>query len=165
MKAKELQQRFACGKVEKMYENSRKISFLLRAVFALAGMYCFHSFMVETQAAFRIYPLLGLVFCLVRMYRQGDTVCYVTEKGLVVRSHYRTFYEFMSEIFFGTEHLVFIPYKTIFDIPSNWVTFELGSAEIGGLVVQPVRLRYLSAKNKKEILARIRAAQEEPEDT
>ena len=54
MKAKELQQRFACGKVEKMYENSRKISFLLRAVFALAGMYCFHSFMVETQAAIRI---------------------------------------------------------------------------------------------------------------
>ena len=97
MKAKELQQRFDCGKVEKMYENSRKISFLLRAVFALAGMYCFHSFMVETQAAFRIYPFLGLVFCLVRMYRQGDTVCYVTEKGLVVRSHYRTFYEFMSE--------------------------------------------------------------------
>ena len=121
--------------------------------------------MVETQAAIRIYPLLGLVFCLVRMYRQGDTVCYVTEKGLVVRSHYRTFYEFMSEILFGTEHLVFIPYKIIFDIPSNWVTFELGSAEIGGLVVQPVRLRYLSAKNKKEILARIRAAQEEPEDT
>ena len=67
MKAKELQQRFACGKVEKMYENSRKISFLLRGVFALAGMYCFHSFMVETQAAIRIYPLLGLVFCLVRM--------------------------------------------------------------------------------------------------
>ena len=104
--------------------------------------------MVETQAAIRIYPFLGLVFCLVRMYRQGDTVCYVTEKGLVVRSHYRTFYEFMSEILFGTEHLVFIPYKIIFDIPSNWVTFELGSTEIGGLVVQPVRLRYLSEKNK-----------------
>ncbi len=61
------------------------------------------------------------------------------------------------------ENLVFIPYKTIFDIPSNWVTFELGSAEIGGLVVQPVRLRYLSAKNKKEILARIHMAQEEAE--
>ena len=82
MKAKELQQRFACGKVEKMYENSRKISFLLRGVFALAGMYCFHSFMVETQAAFRIYPFLGLVFCLVRMLRRHRRVPHRPRQGL-----------------------------------------------------------------------------------
>lgn len=77
MKAKELQQRFACGKVEKMYENSRKISFLLRGVFALAGMYCFHSFMVETQAAFShlSVPRAGVLSCADVSARRYGMLC------------------------------------------------------------------------------------------
>ena len=87
MKAEELQRRFSCGAVEKTYENGRLVVFVLQAVFAVVGIYFFCLFMRETSAGHKIYLLAGLFFCLLRIYRQRDIVCYVTEKGLSCESN------------------------------------------------------------------------------
>ena len=163
MKAEELQRRFSCGAVEKTYENGRLVVFVLQAVFAVVGIYFFCLFMRETSAGHKIYLLAGLFFCLLRIYRQRDIVCYVTEKGLVVRKQCHSLYEFFSEQIKGTEYLVFIPYEIIFSVSPEWADFELGQPEIGGIVIQAVRLRFLSKEAKQNILERIRREQEREE--
>lgn len=58
---------------------------------------------------------------------------------------------------------MFIPYKIIFSVSPEWADFELGQPEIGGIVIQAVRLRFLSKEAKQNILERIRHEQEREE--
>lgn len=160
MKEEELQQKFSCGTIETTYENGRIAVLSGQGSFALAGIYFFNLFMNAPDIYMKLYPLLGLVFCLYRIYRQHDVVCYVAEKGLVVRRNCHTIQELLAEQVRGTEHLVFIPYELIFSVSKTWADFELGQAEIGGIVVQPVRLRYLSKEAKQSIFERIQKGQE-----
>ena len=49
-------------------------------------------------------------------------------------------------------------------IADNWQEIELGKAVEGGIAVLPVRLQFLSKKNKQRIIDRIKEEQEKNED-
>lgn len=73
-----------------------------------------------------------LAFCLWRIHRQDDVMCYVTRKGLVVRRQFRSLREFYDDQFHEERSLVFLPYKDIFVIGDSWQEIQLGEAEEGG---------------------------------
>ena len=88
-----------------------------------------------------------LAFCLWRIHRQDDVMCYVTRKGLIVRRQFRSLHEFYDDQFHEERSLIFLPYKDIFVISDNWQEIQLGEAEEGGLAVLPVHLQFLSKRN------------------
>ena len=74
--------------------------------------------------------------------------------------------DYYNEQVHEERNLVYLPYKTIFLIADTWQKIELGKAEEGGIAVLPVRLQFLSKKNKQQIMDRIKEGQEkETKDT
>ena len=105
-----------------------------------------------------------LAFCLWRIHRQDDVMCYVTRKGLIVRRQFRSLHEFYDDQFHEERSLIFLPYKDIFVISDNWQEIQLGEAEEGGLAVLTVHLQFLSKRNKQRIIDRIKQAHETDDD-
>lgn len=164
MKQAELEKRFRCGKIEASYENSRWYSFFMRGLFLLVAIYFFWLMMSETHLIEHLDNWAVLAFCFWRILRQGDVMCLTAEKGLIVRRQYQSPREFFEDLLHEDKHLVFLPYKSIYVISDDWREIQLGRAEEGGLVVLPVRLQFLSPKNKQKIIDRVKKAAEEEDD-
>lgn len=160
MKHQHIQEQFRCGAIEASFENSRWVSAFFQVVFTLIGMYFFWLMIHEQQLVEKIDNIAVLFFCLWRIHRQRDTVCYITEKGLVVRRQFMSLHEFLEEQVHADKHLVFLAYKDIFYIADSWQEIELGHAEEGGIAVLPVHLQFLSKKNKQQIMDRLKKEQE-----
>ncbi|WP_301859430.1 hypothetical protein [uncultured Megasphaera sp.] len=161
----ELQRRYPhCGDIEAGYENSKWFSVPMQLLFTLAGMYFFWGMLSETTLAAKLDNIAVLLFCLWRIHRQRDVICYVTKKGLAVRRQFMSFQDFYDEQFHEEKSFIFLPYKDIFLISDSWQEIELGKAEEGGIAVLPVHLQFLSKQNKQRIIDRLKKAQEEPDD-
>ena len=91
-------------------------------------------------------------------------MCYVAEKGILVRRQFRSLHEFYDDLFHTDRSLVFLPYKDIFVIGDTWQEIQLGQAEEGGLVVLPVRLQFLSKKSKQQIIDTIKDMQDKDDE-
>lgn len=156
----ELQQRFRCGSIEASYENSKLFSVFMQLIFTAVGMYFLWLMLNEGTFVERLDNIAVLVFCLWRIHRQRDIICYVAEKGLIVRRQFMSFQEFYNEQVHEEKNLVFLPYKEIFSISDNWQQIELGQATEGGLAVLSVHLQFLSKKNKQHIIDRIKSEHE-----
>lgn len=149
------------GTVEEEFENSKWFSVCMQLIFTGVGMYFFWLMLGEATLSARLDNIAVLLFCLWRIHRQRDVICFVTDKGLIVRRQFMSFKEFYDEQFHEERTFVFLPYKDIFLIADNWQEIELGKAEEGGIAVLPVHLQFLSKRNKQRILDRIRTWQEE----
>lgn len=166
MTNREVEERFRCGPVEKSFENSRWVSMFLQILFTLVGMYFFWLMLGERTLAERLDNIAVLFFCLWRIHRQRDIICYLTGKGLIVRRQCISFRDYYNEQIHDDKNFVFLPYKEIFYIADSWQEIELGHAEEGGIAVLPVRLQFLSKKHKQEIMDRLKEEQEkQDEDT
>lgn len=164
MTNREVEERFRCGPVEESFENSRWVSVFLRIVFILIGMYFFWLMLGERTLVERFDNIAVLFFCLWRIHRQSDIICYITGKGLIVRRQCLSLHDYYNEQFHDDKNLVFLPYKEIFYIADSWQEIELGHAEEGGIAVLPVRLQFLSKRNKQKIMDRLKKEQEKQDD-
>lgn len=153
-----------CGVIEEEFENSKWFSVFMQLVFTLVGMYFFWLMLGEATLAARLDNIAVLLFCLWRIHRQRDVVCFVTDKGIIVRRQFMSFRGFCDEQIHEERSFVFIPYKNIFLIADNWQEIELGKAEEGGIAVLPVHMQFLSRKNKQRIIDRIKEWQETHDD-
>lgn len=160
MTREELPQQFGCGPVEDVYENSKWFSVFMQLVFTCIGIYFFWLMLGEATLAAKLDNIAILVFCLWRIDRQRDAICYVTAKGLVVRRQFMSLQEFIDEQLHPDKNLVFIRYSEIFEISDNWKEIQLGAAEEGGLSILPVHLQFLPRRSKQKIMDRIREEQE-----
>ena len=163
----EVTKRFpACGKIEKEYENSKWYSVCMQLIFTLVGIYFFWLMLNEATLVERLDNIAILFFCLWRIHRQRDTMCYIATNGMIVRRKCMSLRDYYNEQVHEERNLVYLPYKTIFLIADTWQEIELGKAEEGGIAVLPVRLQFLSKKNKQQIMDRIKEGQEkETKDT
>lgn len=164
MTNQEIQERFRCGAVEASFENSRVVSMFFQIIFTLVGMYFFWFMLNERTLAEKLDNIVILFFCLWRIHRQRDIVCYITEKGLIVRRQFMSLQDFYHEQIHEDKNLVFLPYKEIFYIADSWQEIELGHAEEGGIAVLPVHLQYLSKKHKQQIMERLEKEQDKPDE-
>lgn len=153
-----------CGTIEKEYENSKWYSVFIQLLFMAVGMYFFWLMLSETTMIERLDNIAVLFFCLWRMHRQKDTMCYVAANGIIVRRQCVSLRDYYDDQFHEERNLVYLPYKTIFLIADNWQEIELGKAVEGGIAVLPVRLQFLSKKNKQRIIDKIKEEQEKDED-
>ena len=87
-------------------------------------------------------------------------MCYVTEKGIIVRKQFMSLREFIDEQIHEEKSLVFIPYEDIFSISDDWREIQLGMPAEGGIAVLSIHLQFLSAKHKQIIIQRIKKEQE-----
>jgi flavorubredoxin len=136
----------------------------MQIIFTAVGIYFFWLMLDEGTFVERLDNMAVLLFCLWRIHRQRDIICYVTEKGLIVRRQFMSFQEFYNEQVHEEKNLVFLPYKDIFSISDNWQEIQLGQAVEGGIAVLPVHLQFLSKKHKQHIIDRIEEAREEDDD-
>lgn len=157
----ELQKRFRCGAIEGAFENSRWLTGFMRVLFTLVGMYFFWLMLGERTLVERLDNIAVLFFCLWRIHRQRDIMCYITAKGLIVRRQCLSPWDYYNEEVHDEKNLVFLPYKDIFYIADSWQEIELGQAEEGGIAVLPVRLQFLSKKHKQQIMDKVKEVQEE----
>lgn len=164
MKKSELSHRFPCGAIEKEYENARIFSVFMQILFTVVGIYFFWTMLPEPTLASKLDNMAVLLFCLWRIHRQRDIMCYVTKKGIIVRRQFMSWREFVDEQIHDDRSLVFLPYKDIFVISDDWREIQLGAAEDGGIAVLPVHLQFLSKKSKQAIFDRIKKEQEEEKD-
>lgn len=164
MQKEELVSRFRCGAIEKEYENCTLFRVVMSIVFTLVGMYFFWTMLSDTTLTARLDNIAVLLFCLWRIHRQRDIMCYVTEKGLIVRRQFMSLKEFSDEQFHDDRMLVFIPYAEIFVISDDWREIQLGSPTEGGIAVLPVHMQFLSKQNKLKIIDKIKEKQEKSED-
>lgn len=147
MKQADLEKHFRCGPVEAAYENSKWFSGFMKVLFLLVAIYFFWLMTGEAHLVEHLDNWAVLAFCLWRIHRQDDVMCYVTRKGLIVRRQFRSLHEFYDDQFHEERSLIFLPYKDIFVISDNWQEIQLGEAEEGGLAVLPVHLQFLSKRN------------------
>ena len=164
MKQADLEKHFRCGPVEAAYENSKWFSGFMKVLFLLVAIYFFWLMTGEAHLVEHLDNWAVLAFCLWRIHRQDDVMCYVTRKGLIVRRQFRSLHEFYDDQFHEERSLIFLPYKDIFVISDNWQEIQLGEAEEGGLAVLPVHLQFLSKRNKQRIIDRIKQAHETDDD-
>ena len=164
MEHKDLEKQFHCGPIKAAYENSKWFSGFMRVLFLLVAIYFFWLMMGEAHLVEHLDNWAVLAFCLWRMHRQSDIMCYVAEKGILVRRQFRSLHEFYDDLFHTDRSLVFLPYKDIFVIGDTWKEIQLGQAEEGGLVVLPVRLQFLSKKSKQQIIDTIKDMQDKDDE-
>ena len=164
MEHKDLEKQFHCGPIKAAYENSKWFSGFMRVLFLLVAIYFFWLMMGEAHLVEHLDNWAVLAFCLWRMHRQSDIMCYVAEKGILVRRQFRSLHEFYDDLFHTDRSLVFLPYKDIFVIGDTWHEIQLGLAEEGGLVVLPVRLQFLSKKSKQQIIDTIKDMQDKDDE-
>lgn len=157
----ELQKRFRCGQIEEAFENSRWLTVPLRILFTVVGMYFLWLMLGERTLVERLDNIAVLFFCLWRIHRQRDIMCYITAKGLIVRRQCLSPWDYYNEEVHDEKNLVFLPYKDIFYIADSWLEIELGQAEEGGIAVLPVRLQFLSKRHKQRIMDKVKEFQEE----
>jgi hypothetical protein len=153
-------QRFSCGKIEEKYENSRVFSMFMQLIFTLVGAYFLWDMLPEPTFFSKLDNMGVLIFCLWRIHRQRDIMCYVTEKGIIVRKQFMSLREFIDEQIHEEKSLVFIPYEDIFSISDDWREIQLGMPAEGGIAVLSIHLQFLSAKHKQIIIQRIKKEQE-----
>ena len=163
MKHDELMRRFNCGPIEKEYENCTFFRVVMSVVFTLIGVYFFWTMLPETTLAAKLDNMAVLIFCLWRIHRQRDIMCYITEKGIIVRRQFMSLKDFSDEQFHDDKMLVFLPYNQIFVISDDWREIQLGEPTEGGIAVLQVHLQFLKKKAKQEIIDRIKEEQEKPE--
>jgi hypothetical protein len=163
MRHEELVQRFRCGTIDKEYENCTFFRVVMSIIFTLVGMYFFWTMLADTTLVARLDNIAVLLFCLWRIHRQRDIMCYLTEKGIIVRRQFMSLKEFTDEQLHDDKMLVFLPYSEIFVIGDDWREIQLGEPTEGGLAVLPVHLQFLSKKDKQTIIDRIKQEQEKPE--
>ena len=161
MKTEELIKRFSCGPILHEYENAKSFIIIMQLVFTGVGAYFLLVMMTEAMLAEKLDNIAVLMFCLWRIHRQRDILCYTTEKGIIVRRQFMSLREFFEEQIHPDRAYVFVPYKHIFLVSDNWQSIELGAAEEGGIAVLPVHLQFLSRKAKQELLDRIKEGQDE----
>lgn len=154
----------ACGRIEGEYENAKAFSVCVQVVFMLIGMYFFWRMLYEATLLERLDNIVVLFFCLWRMYRQNDTMCYMGTNGIVVRRQCLSAVDYYNEQFHEEKNLVYLPYKSIYLIADNWQEIEIGKPVDGGIAVLPVHLQFLSKKNKQKIIDTIKEKQEKSED-
>lgn len=164
MEHKDLEKQFHCGPIKAAYENSKWFSGFMRVLFLLVAIYFFWLMMGEAHLVEHLDNWAVLAFCLWRMHRQSDIMCYVAEKGILVRRQFQSLHEFYDDLFHTDRSLVFLPYKDIFVIGDTWQEIQLGQAEEGGLVVLPVRLQFLSKKSKQQIIDTIKDMQDKDDE-
>lgn len=160
----ELQQRFQCGAVEQGFENSKWFSVFMQLLFTAVGMYFFWLMLGERTLVERLDNIAVLFFCLWRIHRQRDIMCYITAKGLIVRRQCLSARDYYNEQLHEEKNLVFLRYKDIFYIADSWQEIQLGQAEEGGLAVLPVRLQFLSKRHKQQIMDKIKEVHEKNQD-
>ena len=165
MTREDVMKRFpACGAIETEYENSKWYSVCMQLIFTAVGMYFFWLMLNETTMVERLDNIAVLFFCLWRIHRQRDTMCYIAAKGMIVRRQCLSLRDYYDEQIHEERNLVYLPYQTIFLIADNWQEIELGKAVEGGIAVLPVRLQFLSQKNKQRIIDRIKEEQEKTDE-
>jgi hypothetical protein len=118
----------------------------------------------ETTLVARLDNIAVLIFCLWRIHRQRDIMCYITKKGMIVRRQFMSMKEFTDEQFHDDKMLVFLPYSEIFVISDDWREISLGEPTEGGIAVLPVHLQFLSKQDKQKIIDRIKEEQEKTEN-
>ncbi len=153
-----------CGGVEAAFENSKWFSVFMQLVFTGVSLYFLWLMMGEETLAARLDNIAVFCFCIWRIHRQRDIICFVTAKGLIVRRQFMSLREFYDEQFHEERSFVFIPYKDIFLISDNWQEIELGQAEEGGIAVLPVHLQFLSKKSKQRIIDKVREWRKENDE-
>jgi hypothetical protein len=163
VKKENILQRFPCGAIEKEFENAFCFVVFMQLIFTIVGGYFFWTMLSEATLSERLNNIAVLLFCLWRIHRQRDVLCYITEKGLIVRRQFMSLQEFVDEQIHEEKSYVFLPYREIFLISDDWREIQLGAAEEGGIAVLPVHLQFLSKKNKQIILDRLREEQEKPD--
>ena len=84
MEHKDLEKQFHCGPIKAAYENSKWFSGFMRVLFLLVAIYFFWLMMGEAHLVEHLDNWAVLAFCLWRMHRQSDIMCYVAEKGILV---------------------------------------------------------------------------------
>lgn len=164
MEHTDLEKKFHCGPITAVYENSKWFSGFMKVLFLLVAIYFFWLMMGETHLVEHLDNWAVLAFCLWRIHRQNDAMCYVAEKGIIVRRQFRSLHEFYDDQFHSDRSLVFLPYKDIFVIGDTWQEIQLGQAEEGGLVVLPVRLQFLSKRSKQQIIDTIKDRQDKDDE-
>ena len=113
MEKKDLEKQFRCGPITAAYENSKWFSGFMKILFLLVAIYFFWLMMGETRLVEHLDNWAVLAFCLWRIHRQGDVMCYVAEKGIIVRRQFRSLHEFYDDQFHTDRSLVFLPYKDL----------------------------------------------------
>ena len=164
MTQEDLTKRFSCGAIEKEYEKARALSFMFQLAFTAVGIYFFWLMLPERTIAAKLDNIAVLCFCLWQIHRQRDILCYTTAKGLIVRRQCTSARDLLSGQLHPEKQLLFVPYRDIFEIADTWRDFRLGQPIEGGLVILPVQLQFLSGKDKREILDRIRDGAEKDEE-
>lgn len=96
MTTKDVPQRFPSGTVEVVYSNSKVVSVAMQIMFILLGGYFFWVMLHETSLLAKADNVIILAFCLWRIDRQGDPVCYVCKKGIVVQRQFVSIPEFLN---------------------------------------------------------------------
>lgn len=163
MTKQDVPQRFPSGEVEVVYSNSKFVSVAMQIMFILLGGYFFWVMLHEHSLWAKADNVLILAFCLWRIDRQGDPLCYVCKKGIVVQRQFMSIPEFFESLIHRDRYFVFLPYKDIFEVSNDWREIQLGKAEDGGIAVLPVRLQFLSPKHKQALLDRIKEHREAEE--
>ena len=69
----------------------------MQLVFTVVGAWFFWLMLAEPTLMARLDNIAVLIFCLWRIDRQRDIICYVTEKGLIVRRQFMSLQEFTDE--------------------------------------------------------------------
>ena len=80
MKNEDLEKRFRCGPVEAAYENSKWFSVFMKVLFLLVAIYFFWLMMGEQHLVEHLDNWAVLAFCLWRIHRQDDVMCWAKPK-------------------------------------------------------------------------------------
>ncbi len=163
MKADENTSQFECGEVLKAYEAAPALVYGGLVFFALIGGYLFWDMLQDQSMIGKLDNALLLLFCLWRMHRCRDVLCYVTERGLVVRRKAESFADYWKMQRNEAAAYVFIEYEYIVAFRSTWREIEVGMPTEGGISLLSAELAFLTKKAKAEILKTVREQKEKKE--
>ena len=149
----EVTKRFPCGDIIKGYENAKAFIIPVQIVYACIAGYFFWGMLEDYTFIGKLDNLAVIMFCLWRIHKQCDMLCYATEHGLIVRRRNVSWRDFIYGQW-NSDHLyTYIPYAGILMFSESWHEIQSGSVEAGGIAIIPTRLKFLSIKDKQEILA------------
>ena len=152
MNRNQVESDFGCGSVLREFSNYGLLTSFVRFLYVSFGAWAaYHSFHEGPYFGARIVDYILIIFTLWRFYRQGDSLLYLCQKGIVMRRRPRGVAEQMTAYWDDSDFYYFATYDQIIGFSDSWEFAHVSVLTEGGVLMVPVDLQYLRRKDKKYI--------------
>lgn len=153
MDVQEVEVRFAGGKVEKAYANCLLVIVLGRFVYFGVALWILWGSWHSDVWMQKTLDYAVVLFCLWRVYHQGDPLVFLCEKGLVIKRRPAGLFERVDMFLNPEYYYYYAPYPSIVGFTSNWEEMHIGAAGDSGIYIVPVDLQLVKYADKMALLA------------